>query len=100
MAVQPLGDRQAFYDEFLAGCKKAFGMVKGIRCTGTEADRIEMRYVRKSEFVESSKLLCLDGNWMTGAQIKSHDAILLQSTAAPEHAKLHGSRLQKDSCSA
>ena len=43
MVVQPLGDRQAFYDEFLASCKKAFGLIKGQRCVGTESDRIEMR---------------------------------------------------------
>jgi hypothetical protein len=41
MPIQPLGDRQKFYDDFVAGCVKHFGK-KGTRCTMTERDRIEM----------------------------------------------------------
>lgn len=41
MAVQPLGDRQAFYQDFLQTCRDAFGS-KGKRCTQTEVDRIAM----------------------------------------------------------
>lgn len=41
MPVQPLGDRKAFYDDFLKGCVDAFGN-KGNRCVSTEADRINM----------------------------------------------------------
>ena len=37
----PLGDRQAFYNDFLNGCVEHFGN-KGNRCVQTEADRIEM----------------------------------------------------------
>lgn len=37
----PLGDRQAFYNDFLNGCVEHFGK-KGNRCVQTEADRIEM----------------------------------------------------------
>jgi hypothetical protein len=39
--VQPLGDRQKFYDEFLDGCVKYFGK-QGKRCVTTERDRIDM----------------------------------------------------------
>lgn len=41
MVVQPLGDRQSEYDEFIAGCAKAFGK-QGSRCYSTEQDRFEM----------------------------------------------------------
>jgi prolyl 4-hydroxylase len=41
MVVQPLGNRQVFYDDFIQGCVKAFG-AKGVRCTSTEVDRVEM----------------------------------------------------------
>ena len=41
MVVQPLGDRQSFYDDFVAGCVKHFGK-KGKRCIETERDRVEM----------------------------------------------------------
>lgn len=39
--VQPLGDRQGFYDEFLETCKQHFGS-RGSRCVGNEMDRIAM----------------------------------------------------------
>ena len=41
MVVQPLGNRQAFYDDFVAGCVKHFD-TKGRRCIETERDRVEM----------------------------------------------------------
>lgn len=41
MPVQPLGNRQAFYDEMIQGCVKYYG-TKGYRCLEYEADRIEM----------------------------------------------------------
>lgn len=41
MVVQPLGDRQKFYDDFMDSCVKAYG-TKGKRCYGTEQDRIDM----------------------------------------------------------
>ena len=40
--VQPLGDRQSFYNDFLNGCVDHFGKKGGKRCIQTEADRIEM----------------------------------------------------------
>jgi hypothetical protein len=43
MAVQPLGNRQAFYDEMINGCVKYYGK-KGFRCHDYEKDRIEMNY--------------------------------------------------------
>ena len=41
MPLQPLGDRQKAYDEFLQGCKDHYGK-KGRACTQTEQDRIAM----------------------------------------------------------
>jgi prolyl 4-hydroxylase len=41
MVIQPLGDKQAFYNEFVDSCVKHFGK-KGKRCLQTEGDRIEM----------------------------------------------------------
>jgi len=40
-AVQPLGDRQNFYDTFMQGCRDFYGR-KGGRCDSTEADRVRM----------------------------------------------------------
>ena len=40
--VQPLGDRQSFYNDFLDGCVDHYGKKGGQRCIQTEADRIEM----------------------------------------------------------
>jgi prolyl 4-hydroxylase len=39
--VQPLGDRQTIYDDFLSSCVKSFGS-KGQRCVGNERERIAM----------------------------------------------------------
>jgi len=41
MPVQPLGDRQAFYKDFIDGCVQNFGK-KGNRCIQTESERVEM----------------------------------------------------------
>lgn len=41
MVLQPLGNKQEFYRDFLQGCKDAFGK-KGTRCTQNELDRIAM----------------------------------------------------------
>ena len=41
MAVQPLGNRQQFYKDFLQGCRDHFGS-KGVRCTQNELDRVAM----------------------------------------------------------
>jgi hypothetical protein len=41
MVLQPLGNKQEFYRDFLQGCKDAFG-AKGTRCTQNELDRIAM----------------------------------------------------------
>lgn len=42
MPINPLGDRQKIYDDFLKSCENAFGTKKGQRCRSTEEDRIEM----------------------------------------------------------
>jgi hypothetical protein len=41
MPIQPLGDRQAVYDDFVDSCVKHFGS-KGKRCSQTERDRVDM----------------------------------------------------------
>jgi hypothetical protein len=41
MVIQPLGNKQEFYRNFLQGCRDAFG-TKGTRCTQNELDRIAM----------------------------------------------------------
>ena len=41
MPIQPLGNRQKIYDEFLDACVKKFGS-KGQKCVLNERDRIEM----------------------------------------------------------
>ena len=41
MVVQPLGDKQKFYDDFLQSCKDHFGP-KAQRCVQNERDRIAM----------------------------------------------------------
>mmetsp|Transcript_40085 Transcript_40085/g.96790 ORF Transcript_40085/g.96790 Transcript_40085/m.96790 type:complete len:494 (-) Transcript_40085:177-1658(-) len=41
MVLQPLGNRDEFYKDFLQGCRDAFGK-KGARCTQNELDRIAM----------------------------------------------------------
>jgi hypothetical protein len=40
--VQPLGDRQAVYDEYIDGCKEKWGSSGARRCESNEADRITM----------------------------------------------------------
>jgi prolyl 4-hydroxylase len=40
MMVNPLGDRQSFYNEFMESCRKPLGLVKGFLCQATESDRI------------------------------------------------------------
>jgi hypothetical protein len=42
MVIQPLGNRQKFYDDFLQGCIDAFGGSGAARCRTNELDRIEM----------------------------------------------------------
>jgi prolyl 4-hydroxylase len=42
MLINPLGDRQFIYDEFMESCRKANPGRKGDRCFSTEADRVEM----------------------------------------------------------
>jgi hypothetical protein len=55
MVVQPLGDKQKFYDDFLQSCKDHFG-AKGQRCVQNERDRIAMS-LRQPQSMTVSKLL-------------------------------------------
>jgi hypothetical protein len=52
MAVQPLGDRQAAYDEMIEGCVE-FYKEKGFRCREYEADRVRMS-LRQAQSMEVS----------------------------------------------
>ena len=51
MAVQPLGNRQAFYDEMIQGCVNYYGN-KGWNCLEYERDRVEMN-LRQPQSVEN-----------------------------------------------
>ena len=42
MPINPLGDRQTFYDSFMKGCRDKFGIVQGFMCGSGDADRIYM----------------------------------------------------------
>jgi prolyl 4-hydroxylase len=41
MPLQPLGNRQKFYEDFMSGCRKFFG-AQGPACDSVEVDRISM----------------------------------------------------------
>lgn len=57
MAVQPLGDRQAAYDEMINGCVE-FYKEKGFRCREYEADRVRMS-LRQAQSMEVSSYVSL-----------------------------------------
>jgi hypothetical protein len=42
MVLQPLGNRQEFYKEYLDSCRESFGARGSTRCTHSEIDRIAM----------------------------------------------------------
>ena len=42
MVLQPLGERQTFYDNYIQGCIDHFGPKKAARCRQNEADRVAM----------------------------------------------------------
>jgi hypothetical protein len=42
MVVQPLGDKNKYYDDFLQGCKEKWGSSGAARCQQNEDDRIAM----------------------------------------------------------
>lgn len=52
MPVQPLGNKQAFYDDFLDGCRKHYGR-RGGACDSTERDRVEMSLRQPASMVVS-----------------------------------------------
>jgi hypothetical protein len=41
MEIQPLGDRQSFYNDYIGGCLEKFG-ARGSRCKQNELDRMSM----------------------------------------------------------
>jgi prolyl 4-hydroxylase len=41
MMINPLGNRQSFYDEFMESCRKPLGLVNVFLCQATELDRIK-----------------------------------------------------------
>ncbi len=42
MPIQPLGDRQAVYNEYMKGCVEYYGEYAGWKCWEFERDRIQM----------------------------------------------------------
>lgn len=60
MVTQPLGNRQAFYDEFLETCKEHFGS-RGSRCVGNEMDRIAMN-LRQPQSMQVRRDYCRQCN--------------------------------------
>ena len=58
MPIQPLGDRQAFYEDMIQGCLDKYGE-KGTRCLENEADRIEMNLRQPQSMVNYTKLVCV-----------------------------------------
>ena len=59
MPVQPLGDRQSFYEEMIQGCVEYYGD-KGQRCIINEEGRVQMslRQPKASLFNQSHGLFC------------------------------------------
>ena len=53
MAIQPLGDRQAFHDRFMQGCKN---MYKGDLCQMNEDQRVEMSLRQPQSVYNYTKL--------------------------------------------
>ena len=51
MPVQPLGNRQAFYDEMIKGCVDHYG-AKGSYCLEYEKDRVDMN-LRQPQSMEN-----------------------------------------------
>ena len=58
MVVQPLGDKQKFYDDFLNGCKEKWGNSGAARCQQNEDDRIAMT-LRQPQSMQVSGLVSL-----------------------------------------
>lgn len=56
MVVQPLGDKQKEYDEFLNGCKEKWGASGAQRCQQNEDDRIAMT-LRQPQSMQVRKIL-------------------------------------------
>jgi len=48
-----LGDRLAFYEEFMQGCRDHYGPKKARACDSTEADRLEMSLYQPQSMVVS-----------------------------------------------
>jgi prolyl 4-hydroxylase len=42
MPIQPLGDRQSVYNEYMKGCVEHYGQKAGWKCWEFEQDRIQM----------------------------------------------------------
>lgn len=69
MVLQPLGNRDEIYRNFLQGCKDAFGK-KGSRCTQNELDRIAMT-LRQPQSMQNYTELGYKSEWVVEMSIKS-----------------------------
>lgn len=96
MPLQILGDRMTPYNELIAGCKKHYGLMKGMACAATERDRISMNIRQPKdmqnytdlgfkkikapaavfklikEFWEANKETKENENWFTGNTYVNH----------------------------
>lgn len=55
--LQVLGDRQAFYEDFLRSCRDSLGPENGRRCDETESHRIQMNLMQPPSMKVRSQLL-------------------------------------------
>ena len=72
MPLQPLGDRQTFYKDFLNGCMQHYGK-RGQACVETESDRIEMSLRQPQSMQvrcqkEKKKIVCMSERFCVSTQ--------------------------------
>ena len=56
MPIQPLGNKKAFYDHFMEGCREHYGE-RGHLCDATENDRVAMSLRQPQSMRVRTKLL-------------------------------------------
>ena len=83
MPVQPLGDRQKFYQDFLQSCKDHFGTSKGMRCTHNELDRIAMS-LRQPQSMQNYTDIGFKSKWNSAIGLSQ---IAFHGTTTSKHHK-------------
>jgi prolyl 4-hydroxylase len=56
MPIQPLGNKQKFYDDYVQGCVEYYGKKKGNRCYANERERITMNLRQPKSMVNYTSL--------------------------------------------